>query len=69
MRDNMAILKILKHTAIVILISIVLMVIISYLWGLFGNENYSQVIMYWIVGTIIFGWLYLRYAEKKEGLS
>lgn len=58
----MAILKILKHTGIVIIISVVWMLIVSYFW----HKDSSQMVMYWIIGTIVFGWIYLRYAEKKR---
>jgi hypothetical protein len=65
----MAILKILRHIGIVMVISIFWMFSVGFFWELLGNKNYSLMAVCWIIGSIIWGWLYLRRAEKKEGLS
>jgi len=61
--------KIVIHVVIVILISFIWMLIIGELYQIFENHNYSQMFTNWLLGTIILGYLYLKYVEKKGDLS
>ena len=56
--------KILTLVAVVIVISIIWMFIVGFLWEFTGNTNYSQMAMFWLIGTGVLGYLYLRHAEK-----
>jgi len=61
--------KIVIHAGIVIVISFIWMIVIGELYQIFENHNYSQMAMYWLFGTIILGYFYLKYAERKGYLS
>jgi len=61
--------KIVIHAGIVIVISFIWMIVIGELYQIFENRNYSQMAMYWLFGTIILGYFYLKYAERKGYLS
>jgi len=61
--------KITMHVVIVIVISFIWMLIVGELYQIFENRNYSQMSMYWLIGTIILGYIYLKYVERKGYLS
>jgi RsiW-degrading membrane proteinase PrsW (M82 family) len=61
--------KITMHVVIVIVISFIWMLIVGELYQIFENRNYSQMSMNWLIGTIILGYIYLKYVERKGYLS
>ena len=61
--------KIIVQTVVVILISFIWMIVLGSMYDYFENRNSSQMVMYWLGGSFVFGYFYLKYAERKGYLS
>ena len=51
---------------VVIAISITWMILIGYLWKFIGYHDHVQLCLYWLLGTAVFGYLYLRHAKNSD---